>query len=83
MTWSGVEGETVGTWSYYDNADTADIVALRFDAEVPSLGTDTLSLRVDEFERACGPGDDTAPAYSLWDALTSTQPALRLEPAVC
>jgi hypothetical protein len=69
------ETEGTGTWEY----DGADTIAVRFDATVPSLGTDGLSLKVDEFERACGDPEN----YELWDALTSTQPALRFEPVAC
>ncbi len=76
MTFSDSEGpESVGTWKY----DGAYTVAVRFNAAVPALGTDVLTLTVGEFERGCG----DPPVYEPWDALTSAQPALRIEPHAC
>ncbi len=77
VTWreSATEAEGTGTWDY----DGADTVVVRLDPAVPSLGTDRLSLKVDEFERSCGEPSVT----EEWDALTATQPALRFEPFVC
>ncbi|MCL2092070.1 MAG: hypothetical protein FWH11_12880 [Micrococcales bacterium] len=71
----GTAAEGAGTWEY----DGADTVTVRFDAAVSPLGTDRLSLQIDEFERGCG---DPA-VYGMWDALTAAQPTLRFEPIAC
>lgn len=77
MTWreQDAEATSTGTWKY----DGAGTVVIHFDAAVPMLGTDTLSLKVDEFRRGCG----DPLVYYRWDALTSTRPALRFEPIAC
>lgn len=76
MTWQEQDAAArTGTWTY----DGADAVVVHFDATVPMLGTDTLTLTVGEFRRGCG----DPVVYYRWDSLTSTQPALRFEPIAC